>query len=75
MNPKKDVVKRIREKITLETKIRVATEMAFLSLLADSGYREDKAWAFPEDEKLFMKVMSLAHKHSDYIMKLINEEK
>ncbi len=75
MNPKEDVVKRLREKITLKNKIRVNTEIAFLNLPADLGLREDKGWTFPEDEKLFMKIMSLAHKHSDHIMDLINEKK
>ncbi len=74
MNPKKDVVKRLREKTSLRIKIKVATEMAFLTLPADLGLREDKAWT-SEDDELFDKIISLAHKHSDYIMKLINEEK
>lgn len=74
MNPKEDVVKRLREKITLKNKIRVNTEIAFLNLPADIGLREEKGWTFPEDEELFMKIMSLAHKYSDHIMDLINKE-
>ena len=74
MNPKEDVIKRLREETSLRVKIKVATEMAFLTLPADLGLREDKAWT-SEDDELFDKIISLAHKHSDHIMDLINEKK
>ena len=63
----------ICKNIPIETKIRVTTEMDFISLLTELGYREDKSWGDDEDE-ILSKLCKLAQEHTNEILKLINEE-
>lgn len=56
----------------LDTRIRVSTQMAFINLITELGYREDKMWTKDEDE-LLNKLMNLAEKHTQDILNEINE--
>ena len=71
---KSEIIERIRKRIPLETKLKVANEMAFIDLIVELGYREDKAWTDEEDE-LLSKLMSLANKHTEDQMKIIDDHK
>lgn len=55
----RSALRKIREEIPLETRIKVATEMAFINLITELGYREDKAWTDDEKE-ISNKIRSLA---------------
>jgi hypothetical protein len=56
--------------IPLENKIRVSNQMAFIDLIVELGFREDKAWTDDEDEFL-EKLMNLANEHTETQLKLI----
>lgn len=58
---------------SLDTEIRVSTEIAFLNLIHELGYRESKMWSESEDE-LLKKLMGLAHKQAKEIMELIKKD-
>lgn len=68
------ILEDIGKNIPLETKLKVSNEMAFIDLIVELGYREDKAWTDDEDE-LLSKLMLLAEKHTESQMKYIREEK
>ena len=71
---KSEIIERIRKRSPLETKLKVSNEMAFIDLIVELGYREDKAWTDEEDE-LLSKLMSLANKHTEDQMKIIDDHK
>ena len=56
-------IKEMMKKIPLSTRFRVANQMAFISLLTELGYREDKMWTQDEDE-VINKLYGLADKHT-----------
>lgn len=60
------------KEIPLETRLKVLNQMAFISLLTELGYREEKMWTSDEDER-FDKLMDLANKHTEDIMEEISE--
>lgn len=62
----------LHKEIPLETRLRVLNQMAFISLLTELGYREEKMWTSDEDER-FDKLMNIANKHTEDIMKEISE--
>lgn len=68
------IVDRIRFRTTLEQKLQVSNEMAFISLITDLGYREDKMWTEAED-KLLYKLLDLASVHTKNQMDEIAEHK
>ena len=67
-------IKELMKDIPLETKLKVSNEMAFINLIVELGYREDKTWTDEEDE-LLSKLMSLAGEHTESQLKIINEHK
>lgn len=55
---KSPIIEEILKKISLETRLRVSTEMAMIDLLTEMGYRENRAWTEEEDEKLHILVQA-----------------
>ena len=49
---KSKILEELSRTCPLEIRLRVTTEMAFISLLTELGYREDKMWTEEEDEIL-----------------------
>ena len=70
MTPSEEIL----SNISLKEKINVLNQMAFIDLLTELGYREDKMWTNDEDE-ILAKLCSLAEKHTENIMEEINHEK
>jgi len=60
---KNGVISRLLKKIPLSTEIRVGNQMAFINLIHELGYRENKYWT-EEDNDLFQKIIDLADKHT-----------
>lgn len=58
--------------IPLDTRIRVSTQMAFINLITELGYRENKYWT-PDEDELLNKLMNLAEKHTQDILNEIKE--
>ena len=48
--------------------------MAFLNLITELGYREDKMWSSEEEEQL-QKILDLASKHTKWILKEVKNWK
>ena len=46
------VLEKIRKETPLKTRLKVSTEMAFINLISELGYRENKMWTEDEDETL-----------------------
>ena len=63
---------KIVKEIPLKTRIKVANEMAFINLIVELGYREDKMWTDDENE-LLSRLCGLAKEHTDSILKDIEE--
>lgn len=61
---------RISKEIPLRTRIKVCSEMDFINLITELGYREDKMWT-PEEDELLRKLMNLAHDHTNTILREI----
>lgn len=60
---KRDIINEIRKKCPLRNRLRVLNEIAFISLLTELGFREDKMWSDDEDEML-QKLCDFAEKHT-----------
>lgn len=71
--PKKSL-KELTKEIPLETRLKTSNEMAFINLIVELGYRENKMWTDDEDE-LLNKLFYLAKKHTNDILKNIEEWK
>lgn len=56
----------------LDIRIRVSNQMAFINLITELGYREDKIWT-PDEHELLNKLMNLAEKHTQDILQEIKE--
>jgi len=69
---KSEIVNRIRMKIGLKTKLKISNQMAFISLITDMGYREDKMWS-DEDEHILHKICKLADQHTQNQLELIEK--
>ena len=60
------VIERILKETPLKTRLKVSTEMAFISLISELGYRENKIWTDDENEtlnKLCELAMDLVNDH------------
>ena len=66
------VFKKILKETPLKTRLKVANKMAFINLIVELGYREDKMWTDDENE-LLDKLCGLAKEHTDIILKDIKE--
>ncbi len=47
-----DRLKNIRKRTSLETRLSTLNRFAFIDLLYELGYRENKGWSLDEEEKL-----------------------
>ena len=65
-------IAKILKDIPLKTRLKVLNEMAFIDLISELGYREDKMWTDEEDE-LLSKLCKLAMKHTENILEEIEE--
>ena len=65
-------IKKLLEDIPLKTRLEVITEMAFIDLISELGYRKDKMWT-DEEDKLLSKLCKLALKHTENILEEIEE--
>ncbi len=71
---KKFSIKERSKIIPLEIRLKVANEMAFISLLSTLGFRENKMWTDDEDE-LLSKLIEAAKKHTNDQLKCIKKWK
>ena len=70
---KAEIRQKISDSISLNTKIKVLNEFAFIDLLTELGYRKDKMWS--EDEQPILdKLIGCANKHMEDIMELLSQE-
>ncbi len=67
-------IREICKRISLANRIKVLSEMDFISLLTELGYREEKSWG-PEEDEILRKLCELAQKHTEEIFKTIDEWK
>lgn len=70
---KSKIVEDILNNIPLETKIKISTEFAFINLIHELGFREEKYWSEDESE-ILNKILELAKKHSNDIIEIIKED-
>ena len=56
----------------LDIRIRISTQMAFINLITELGYRENKYWT-PDEDELYKKLMDLAENHTQDILQEIKE--
>jgi hypothetical protein len=59
--------------ISLETRIKVSTQIAFINLIHELGYRKEGYWK-PEEDELLNKLINLADKHTKDILEEIKKE-
>jgi len=67
MGKSKNLISDRAKNIPLKTRIKVSNEMAFINLIVELGYREDKIWTNDENE-LFGKLCKLAQEHTNSIL-------
>tara|TARA_Y100000389_G_scaffold93943_1_gene90564 strand:+ start:1552 stop:1791 length:240 start_codon:yes stop_codon:yes gene_type:complete len=72
MKKSKNLISEIAKSIPLKNRIRVSNEMAFINLITELGYRENKMWTDDENE-LLSNLCVLAQKHTDIILKDIED--
>ena len=73
-----EALDKMLKQIPLKTRLKVSTEMAFINLITELGYRENKMWTEDEDEilnKLCSLAVSLSEDHIKEMEEWINESK
>lgn len=55
--------KKRMKKTSLEIRLKVSNQMAFISLLTELGFREDKPWG-PDEDTLLQKLCDSAKRHT-----------
>jgi hypothetical protein len=58
---------------SLETRINVSTQIAFINLIHELGYRKEGYWQ-PEEDELLSKLINLADKHTEDILEELSKE-
>jgi len=58
---KSDIISKILKETPLEIRLKVTNEYAFINLITELGFREDKMWA-DEEGSISDKLFDLAHK-------------
>jgi len=71
MSAETSPTKRILERVTLDSRVKVSCDMAMMGVLTDVGLREDKSWGDDEKE-LLGKLMESANKLAGFIMEDVN---
>ena len=66
------ILEELSKTCPLEIRLRVTTEMAFISLLTELGYREDKMWTEDENE-ILTKLCLFAKKVTQWHLKEIEQ--
>jgi hypothetical protein len=56
----------------LDTRLNIINQIAFINLITELGYREDKYWT-PEEDEILNKLCKLANKHTLDILREIEE--
>ena len=56
----------------LDTRLNIINQIAFINLVTELGYREDKYWT-PEEDEILNKLCKLANKHTLDILREIEE--
>ena len=67
-------IAKILKETPLKTRLEVSNQMAFISLLTELGFREDKYWTDDEDE-LLKKLCQSAKKHTKHQLQQIEKWK
>jgi hypothetical protein len=67
------IINKILKRINLKTQLRISNQTAFIMLLSELGYREDKMWTDEENE-ILEKLCLFAEKHTDDQLKTIKEK-
>ena len=62
----------LTSKIPLDVRLRVSTQMGFINLITELGYREDKMWSDEEDDVL-NKLIDLANELAEDHLKEVKE--
>ena len=62
-----NILDEILDNISIETEIEVLNEFAFINLIHDLGYREEKMWN-RSDDHILNKLMLSASKHTEEIL-------
>jgi len=70
---KNSILDRLRDRTKLETHFKVSNEMAFINLITELGYREEKMWTDEEDE-ILQKLCDLAQDHTDNLLRQVEKE-
>lgn len=65
-------IKKILKETPLKTRLEVSNQMAFISLLTELGYREDKMWTNEEGD-LLKKLCQSAKKHTQHQLRQIEK--
>lgn len=65
-------INKILKETSLETRLKVLNQMAFISLLSELGYRKNEKWKDSEDD-LLQKLCSFANKHTKEQLKEIEQ--
>ena len=72
----KDIIQKLLDETSLETKLRILNEMYFIDLLTKLGYREDKMWTdSPEDDDKLRTICTLAKDLANTQLKEIKRHK
>jgi hypothetical protein len=71
------LIKKILKETPLETRLKVSNEMAFIMLITELGFRENKMWNEndPKEMELLGKLCKFAEEHTKNQMKTIEEWK
>jgi len=56
----------------LDVRLNVINQIAFINLITELGYREDKYWT-PEEDEILNKLCRLANKHTTDILRELEE--
>ena len=66
------ILEKILKEIPLEVRLKTSNEMAFIELLAELGFIENKMWSDDEDIML-QKLCDFAKKHTEHQLARIKE--
>lgn len=69
---KNPLIEKILKETPLETRLKVDIELAFINLLTELGYRENKVWEDDEEDKL-QRLFELANELTTSHLETIKE--
>jgi hypothetical protein len=70
------LIQQILDDTPLELVLEVQNQMAFINLITELGYRENKAWRDddPEDDRILSMLCKLAADHTSHQMRNVNKK-